>query len=104
MKSDLVAKPLLSGTFWSMLFVSLFCAPVIMAARVVDDGEHTADLIRQHQEATGPGSSAVPDSASPGACEQLGDARIDQETSMGAGGPDATMIRPVGKRSNRIRV
>lgn len=104
MKSDFVAKPLLSGIFWSTLVVSIFCAPVIMAARVVDDGAHTADLIRQHQEITGPWSAGVPSATSPGACEQLGDARTDQETSLAPAGPDATMIRPVGKRSNRIRV
>ncbi len=104
MRSDFVAKPLWSGIFWSTLIVSIFCAPVIMAARVVDDGAHTAELIRQHQVITGPWSAGVPSSPAPGACEQLGEAQTDPGTSMAPAGPDATMIRPVGKRSNRIQV
>lgn len=107
MKSNLAAKPLLSGMFWAMLFVSMFTAPVIMAARTADDSDRTAELIRQHQEATSPWAVAPKASGTAGACEQSGDATQvspEQETSMGESSPDAPMIRPVGKRSHRIQV
>lgn len=104
MKSDLIARPLLSGLFWAMLFISMFTAPVIMAARVTDDGGRTADLIRQHQEALSPWL-AMPDArAGSGACDRAQDEPMEQETSMDESGPDAPMIRPVGKRSHRIQV
>ena len=104
MESNLVVKPMFSAFFWSMLFVSLFCAPVIMAARAADDGARTAELIRQHQEALSPWSSGAPLSTAPGVCEPLRDEPMEQETSMGNAAPDATIIRPVGRRSTRIEV
>lgn len=106
MKAKLIARPLLSGLFWATLFFSMFTAPVIMAARVADDGGRTAELIRQHQEAISPWPAAPDEAAAAasGACERAEDQPMEQETSMEETGPDSPMIRPVGKRSHRIQV
>ena len=105
MKAKLIARPLLSGLFWATLFFSMFTAPVIMAARVAEDGGRTADLIRQHQEAISPWPAAPGEAAAAsGACGRSEDGPMEQETSMDESGPDSPMIRPVGKRSHRIQV
>jgi len=103
MKSDLIARPLLSGLFWAMLFISMFTAPVIMAARAADEDGRTAELIRQHQEALSPWLAMPESPAGSGACERAQEP-MEQETSLDDSGPDAPMIRPVGKRSHRIQV
>jgi hypothetical protein len=105
MKAKLIARPLLSGLFWATLFFSMFTAPVIMAARVADDGGRTAELIRQHQEAISPWPAAPDEAAAAsGSCERAADEPMEQETSMDQAEPDSPMIRPVGKRSHRIQV
>jgi hypothetical protein len=109
MKSDFAASTLMSALLWSMLLLSLFAAPALMAARGGDteiDG-HTADLIRQHQEAVSPFPKApeAERQIQAGACGQTDDLVTGgAESARGAGPDDAPMIRPVGHRAKRIQV
>lgn len=114
MRSDLAAGTLLSAVLWSMLLLSLFAAPALMAARSTDvePDRHTADLIRQHQEATSPMAPAPsPDQraqAHSSACQEPDQAAAggqEEETTVREMIPeDEPMIRPVGTRAKRIRV
>jgi hypothetical protein len=112
MRSDLTAGTLLSAILWSMLLLSLFAAPALMAARGtdVDPDPHTLDLIRQHQEATSLIAPAPePKAQAPfAACQEPeGAAAREQEKAAAGRGiapEDEPMIRPVGTRAKRIRV
>lgn len=103
MKTAYFSKPVLAGAFWTALFLTLFSAPVIMAARVADD-DRTAELIRQHQEVLSPWPSASAALPQGGACEQ-GTGAMEQETSMEADRqPEVPVIRSVDRRNPRIEV
>lgn len=113
MKSDLAAGTLLSAFLWSMLLLSLFAAPALMAARSADPepapDSHTADLIRQHQEATSPLSSVPTIEAQAqvhsNSCQEPADSAMREETDGRDFAPeDEPMIRPVGTRAKRIQV
>lgn len=57
MRANPAAGTLVSVQFWTMLFLSLFAAPALMAARgTVGDvaDRHSAELIRDHQDALSP--------------------------------------------------
>lgn len=113
MRFHLAASTLMSALLWSML-LSLFAAPALMAARGGDIGtdshdigtdSHTADLIRQHQEATSL-FSPVPEmpeqQIQSRACGQPDDPAMSQEETSAP--DDEPMIRPVGNRAKRIQV
>jgi hypothetical protein len=97
MRSNPAASTFMSALLWSMLFVSMFAAPVLMAARSADGGpdEHTADLIRQHQDATSPYSPAP----------AAGSAVAGEGTARRSARPDdEPVIRPAANRAKRIQV
>lgn len=113
MKTNLAAGTFLSVLFWSLLSVSLFAAPLMVAERGGDPSaqvrDDVQDLIRMHQQAT----SALPQlpakAAQSGGCEAPADTTASEEadatmSEAGAAEPDAPMIRPVGKRAERIQV
>ena len=112
MRSDLAGSTLISALLWSMLLLSLFAAPALMAARDggIDEVDgHTADLIRQHQEAMSPFSSApeMPEQQlQSNACGRPDNQAMSRgETSLRDTAPvDEPMIRPVGNRAGRIQV
>ncbi len=115
MRSDRAAGRLFSVFLWSMLLLSLFAAPALMAARGADaePDAHTADLIRLHQEATSPMAPATaPEQQAQvysRACQEPGKAAVrgqEQEEAAGrdVGPEDEPMIRPAGTRAKRIRV
>ena len=116
MRSNPAASTFMSALLWSMLFVSLFAAPVLMAARSADGGpdehpdEHTADLIRQHQDATSrysPAPAAGGEQLDSRAC-----GRPDNDPEMAGEGTagrsarpdDEPAIRPAANRAKRIQV
>jgi hypothetical protein len=112
MRSNPAASTFMSALLWSILFVSLFAAPVLMAARSADGGpdEHTADLIRQHQDATSPYSPAPAaegeqlDSRACGRPED-GSAVAGEGTARRSARPDdEPVIRPAANRAKRIQV
>jgi hypothetical protein len=104
MKTAFFSKSALAGAFWAGLFLTLFSAPVIMAARVADE-DRTAELIRQHMEILSPWPSASAALPQGGACEQGAEAPMEQETSMEAEvQPEAPVIRSVDRRNPRIEV
>ncbi len=117
MRASPIASTLLPGLFWSMLLLSLFAAPVLMAARdgggdtgVHDTDGHTAELIRQHREAVSPFFS-VPDTQGrptdslAGRQLRNGPAMTEEWSFLREARPEIEpMIRPVGNRAKRIRV
>lgn len=113
MKTNLAAGTFLSVLFWSLLSVSLFAAPMIGSGRVVDPSvkglEELQDLIRMHEQATSPLPQLPAQAAESGACDEPADRAASEESrpamsETGARDPDAPIIRPVGKRAERIQV
>ena len=110
MRSHLVTGSLLSLFFWSLLSVSLFAAPLMLAERSSLPGAGVEDLIRQHQEAISPLPELPPDQLQSRACEPgTSSAQAGEPGGMNEAGAmeedlDAPIIRPVGKRAQRIEV
>lgn len=114
MKTNLAAGTFLSVLFWSLLSVSLFAAPMIGAGRTADPAaqvqDELQDLIRMHEQATSPLPTLPAQAAEAGAaCEQPADRAASDEpgatmSETGTLDPDAPIIRPVGKRAERIQV
>lgn len=120
MRSSPTASTLLAALFWSMLLLSLFAAPVLMAARdrggdteVHDKDGHTAELIRQHRDAVSPFFSVPETQGRPtdslgGQQLRNGPALTQEVTEVWSFVREARpeiepMIRPVGIRAKRIR-
>jgi hypothetical protein len=111
MKSNLAAGTIFSLLFWSLLSVSLFAAPMMSSNRAADPASEIQDLIRQHHEATSPMQALPPAQAGADEClaapgeetvVDRGDA--DAGPTLNEASPDAPIIRPVGKRPDRIQV
>ncbi len=102
MKFNLAAGTFLSVLFWSLLSVSLFAAPM-MTRHAVDPGVEVQDLIRQHLDAISPMPAAPGDEAAASACEPAPIESAEQGAVVNEAGPDAPIIRPVGKRADRIQ-
>jgi hypothetical protein len=113
MKTNLAAGTFLSVLFWALLSVSLFAAPVIGSGRIADPAaqaqDELRDLIRLHEQATSPLPQLPARTAESAACDGPADRAASEESrpamsETGAGDPDAPIIRPVGKRAERIEV
>lgn len=120
MRSSSTGSTLFPALFWSLLLLSLFAAPVLMAARdgggdteVHDTDERTAELIRQHREAVSPFFSVPETQERPthlaGKPLRNGPAIIEERTEEWSFVREARpeiepMIRPMENRARRIRV
>ena len=121
MRASPTASTLLPTLFWSMSLLSLFAAPVLMAARdgggdteVHGTDGHTAELIRRHREVVSPFFS-VPETQ-PRPTDSLGGRQLRNGPAMTeeiteewsfvreARPEIEAIIRPVGNRAKRIRV
>lgn len=113
MKTNLAAGTFLSVLFWSLLSVSLFAAPMIGSGRTADPSaqvqDELQDLIRMHEQATSPLPQLPSRTAESDACDEPADRTASDGagatmSETGARDPDAPIIRPVGKRAERIQV
>src|SRR5690349_4310188 len=102
MKFNLAAGTLLSVVFWSLLSVSLFAAP-LMTRHAVDPGAEVQDLIRQHVDAISPMPAAPEQETAASTCETPPGEAVEQGAVVNEAGPDAPIIRPVGRRAERIQ-